>query len=125
MTRDLELIKQILLHFENKSDWGYEKDLEIDGFDKKQVAYNLQLMYESELINGEAITSNTGRIYDVLPFRLTWKGHEFLDNIKDQSRWTKIKKTVTSKGGNFSMELIKKLAFKLAEEALFNGYTKL
>jgi hypothetical protein len=121
MKRDLDLIKQILLHFENKTDWKHEENLEIDGFDKDLVAYNIQLMYESGLINGEAITSKTGRIYDVLPFRLTWKGHEFLDNIKDQSRWEKIKKLIVSKGGNFSIELIKKLAFKLAEEKLLNG----
>lgn len=121
MTRDLELIKQILLHFENKTDWKHEKNFEIEGYDSNLVAYHLQLIYEAGLINGEAITSNTGRIYDVIPFRLTWQGHEFLDNIKDQSRWTKIKKLVISKGGNFSIELIKNLAFKLAEETLFNG----
>jgi len=121
MTRDLELIKQILLYFESKTDWKHEENIEIEGFDKKLVAYNLQLMYESGLINGEAITSNTGRIYDVIPFRLTWDGHEFLDNIKDQSRWDKIKKLVTNKGGYFSIELIKKLAFKIAEEKLMNG----
>nr|WP_319999156.1 DUF2513 domain-containing protein [uncultured Draconibacterium sp.] len=121
MKRDIELIKKILLHFENKADWHYEKDLEIEGFDSNMVSYNLQLMYEAGLINAEAITSKTGRIYDLLPFRLTWEGHEFLDNIKDESRWAKMKKIIFSKGGNFSIALIKQLAIKLAEEKLLNG----
>jgi len=118
MKRDLDLIKSILLHFEDKESWAHEKDIEIEGYDKKLVSYHLSIMYEAGLINGEAITSNTGRIYDVIPFRLTWEGHEFLDNIKDQGRWKKIKETFVQKGGNFSIGLIKALAFKFAEQQL-------
>lgn len=39
MKRDLELIKQILLHFERKTDWKYEENLKIEGFDEKLVGY--------------------------------------------------------------------------------------
>jgi len=121
MKRNLDLIKEILLHFEAKEDWKYEKDFEIEGFDNKIVSYHTQIMYEAGLINGEAATSETGRIYDVIPFRLTWQGHEFLDNIKDKSRWQKIKDIVVKKGGNFSIELIKSLAIKIAEQQLLNN----
>lgn len=121
MKRDLDLIKAILEHFEAKDDWKHEKDLEIEGYDIKLVSYHLQIMFEAGLINAEAITSETGRIYDLVPFRLTWQGHEFLDNIRDKSRWKRIKQIVTDKGGSFSIELIKSLAFKLAEQQLFNG----
>jgi hypothetical protein len=43
-------------------------------------------MFEAGLINGEPVTSSTSTIYDVISFRLTWDGHEFLDNVKDNSR---------------------------------------
>jgi len=121
MKRDLELVKYILEYFENKQDWKPEENLKIDNFDDKLVSYHVDIMYEAGLINGEAITSETGRIYNVLPFRLTWEGHEFLDNIKDKKRWTKIKELVSSKGGNFSIELIKKLAYKFAEQQLLGS----
>jgi hypothetical protein len=54
----------------------------------------------------------------VLPFRLTWEGHEFLDNVKDQPRWVKIKSLLADKGGNFSFDLVKKLAIKIAWDKL-------
>lgn len=118
MKRDLDLVKAILLHFEDKEDWAHEKQIDVEGYDKKLVSYHLSIMYEAGLINCEPMTSNTGRIYDVVPFRLTWDGHEFLDNIKDQGRWQKIKETLKKKGGDFSMGLVKALAFKLAEQEL-------
>ena len=118
MKRNLELTKLILEHFENKEDWRDVRNLEIEGFLQKNVSYHVIMLYEAGFINGEAITSKTGRIYDVLPFRLTWEGHEFLDTIKDKSRWEKLKKKLKDKGGNFSYELIKKLALKLADEQL-------
>ena len=120
MKRDIELIKAILEHFEVKGDWEYEVDVQIEGYDNKIVSYHIQIMYEAGLINGEAVTSNTGRIYAVIPFRLTWLGHEFHDNIKDKSRWEKIKDIIISKGGNFSIELIKNLAIKIAEQQLLD-----
>ena len=121
MKRNLDLIKAILEHFEAKEDWRHELDLKIEGYEPKLVSYHLILMYEAGLINGEAVTSNTGRIYDFVPFRLTWQGHEFLDNIRDKNRWNKIKEIVKSKGGSFSFELIKSLAIKLSEQQLFGS----
>jgi hypothetical protein len=121
MKRNLDLIKSILEYFECKDDWNHEKDLEIENYDSKIVSYHIQIMYEAGLLNGEAVTSNTGRIYDVIPFRLTWQGHEFLDNIKDKNRWKKIKQIVLTKGGNFSIEIVKNLAIKLAEHQLLNN----
>ena len=67
------------------------------------VSYHVDLMFEAGLINGEPVTSSTSTIYDVISFRLTWDGHEFLDNVKDNSRWNKIKKYVKEKGGSFSL----------------------
>jgi hypothetical protein len=120
MKRDLELIKEILLHFESKEDWKHE-NLEIQGYEKKLVDYHLQLMYEGGLLNCEPITSEKGRIYNVLPFRLTWSGHEFLDNIREQTRWNKIKGIIKEKGGAFSIEIIKNLALRLAEKQLLGS----
>lgn len=71
MKRDIELVKRILEHFEAKTDWGGEKGLNIDGYDQKIVGYHVDIMYEAGLLNGEAISTENGRIWDVIPFRLT------------------------------------------------------
>lgn len=121
MKRDLELVKLILEHFENKTDWQGEKEVPVEGYEPKLVDYHIQIMYEAGLINAEPAVTANGRIYDALPFRLTWQGHEFLDNVKDKSRWAAIKKTIKEKGGSFSFELIKGLAAKLAEQQLLGS----
>lgn len=118
MKRDLDLVKRILEHFEEKSDWSGEKSVIIGGYEEKLIAYHIQIMYEGGLINAEPLLSENGRIHDAVPFRLTWQGHESLDNIKDESRWTKIKEIIKDKGGTFSFEVIVGLATKLAETNL-------
>jgi hypothetical protein len=117
MKRDLQLVKKILLHFEEKTDWTGEKKLTIAGYDDKLVSYHVDILFEAGLINGEPSKTKEGRIHDVLPFRLTWEGHEFLDSIRG-GRWETIMKKVRDSGGNFTFELIKKLATKLAEDQL-------
>lgn len=118
MKRDLELVRKILTHFENKENWAHEKDLKIEGYDDKLVSYHIDIMYEAGLLNGEPSKTKEGRIIDVIPFRLTWDGHEFLDNTRG-GRWEKILKKVKEKGGDFTFETVKKLATKFAEEQLF------
>lgn len=118
MKRDLNLVRLILLHFESKQDWSYEEDVAIEGYERKLIDYHMQIMHEAGLINCEPIRSEQGRLYDVLPFRLTWDGHEFLDNIKG-GRWEKIWKKVSEKGGDFAFDVVKKLATKYAEDQLF------
>lgn len=120
MERNLELVKQILEHFENKSDWTHETEPEISEYDQDLIQYHLQIMFEAGLVNCEPVKSDGGRIYKVIPFRLTWDGHEFLDNIKDNARWNVIKSKVKEKGGAFSFDLIKKLAIQLAQKHLFD-----
>ena len=81
MKRDIELVKLILEHFEAKEDWPHEKGLRIPGYELELTQYHLQIMYEAEFIDAEPIRTEKGRLYDLLPFRSTWKGHEFLDTI--------------------------------------------
>lgn len=119
MKRDLQLIKQILIYFEEKNDWKGEKEIKIEGYPDKQISYHIDILFEAGLINGEPSRSAQGRIYDVVPFRLTWEGHEFLDSIRG-GRWKKILKKVKENGGVFTLEIIKKLATKLAEEQLLS-----
>lgn len=118
MKRDLQLVREILLHFEAKQDWAYEDPVVIEGYEKKLVDYHVQIMYEAGLINGEPTKTEQERLYDVLPFRLTWEGHEFLDNTKG-GRWNKIWKKISEKGGDFAFDIVKRLATKYSEDQLF------
>lgn len=97
MKRDLDLVRKILIHFEEKTDWKNEKDLKLSGFQDKDVSYHLDIIYEAGLLNSEPILSKQGRVIDTIPFRLTWEGHEFLDNIREESTFNKIKSIIVIK----------------------------
>jgi hypothetical protein len=57
-------------------------ELGLEGRSYDQVAYHLRLLIEAKYLLGSAQVS-------AMPIvsRLTWEGHEFLDNIRDAGVW--------------------------------------
>lgn len=84
MKRDLDLIRKLLIYFEEKPGPEVEESPAIDGHDQSTVQYHLRLMYDAGLINCETKRSSSTpeRIIRVCPFDLTWEGHEFLMKVK-------------------------------------------
>jgi len=109
MKRDMELIRKILIYFENKPDDHLVKNLEIDGYDPKMVQHHLVMIFEAGFIAAEPERTNTDRVIKVYPFRLTWDGHEFLAAAKNDSIWSKTKKNVFSKVSDIPFSLLKEI----------------
>ena len=61
-------------------------------------------------------TSN--RVVCILPFELTWNGHEFLDKIRADITWNKIKNYSKEKGVALSFSVVTALTKKLIMDAL-------
>lgn len=122
MKRDMDLIRDLLFLLEDRSE---DCVLEVDsfsGYSKAEVQYHLNLMYEAGFISAEPARSSTSdRIILVLPFGLTWQGHEFLDAIRDDSIYEKVKSKIKAIGGKAGFEVIKTLAVQLALRVLTNG----
>src|SRR5215831_542469 len=78
MTRDFELIRKLLVFFDEKPDSHPVELPSIGGdYSEVQIKYHLVLMYESGFVNCEPIKSSTSdRTIRVIPFNLTWEGHE-------------------------------------------------
>ena len=89
MKRDMDLIRKILFEVEKAPysgpDWI---DLEIEGHSRGEISYQVLLLWEAGLIEG---VDASGRGSDYRPIRLTWDGHEFLEAVKDDTRWAKVK----------------------------------
>jgi len=72
-----------------------------------EVTYNLMLLIEAGSVAGNAERASSGK---VVISRLTWEGHEFLDDIRDPEIWHKTKergKAVAGVGVNFIWEIAK------------------
>ena len=69
-------------------------------------------MYEGGLLDAETVVSTTTerRLINVLPFGLTWDGHEFLDAIRDNNVAKKVKSRLGGKLADVPFVLIRELA---------------
>ena len=110
MKRDFELIRKLLFYFEEKTNTEAVEYPPIEKYDELYIKYHVLLLAQAELIDYEPELTETGRIIRVIPFNLTWKGHEFLDAIRQEKTWSKIKEIIKDKGGNLSFDVIKAVA---------------
>lgn len=93
MKRDMDLIRSLLLHMETDPlfdghSWttpATPGDIGISDHSIEEIYYHLDLLIDEGYVKGK-----TGAMEPVI-CKLTWQGHEFLDNIRDQNIWAKTK----------------------------------
>lgn len=117
MKRNWEVIRKIMLKIEALPTESDEVESgTIEGIDNDTAAYHIRLLIESGLVVGSCRNS-TG-----LPWcranRLTWEGHEFLDKIKRDTIWHKIKEQSMQRGIELSFEVIKQVAGNIIGQVL-------
>ena len=120
MQRDMDLIRKILLYIESKEDDHPIIEAPFDGYDEITFLEHYHLLYEAGLIRGETIcsTSTPDRIVKIIPFGLTWAGHDFTDSIKNDGIWNKAKDAVSSKLSGLPFDVLKAVLIGLCKEAV-------
>jgi len=110
--RDLELVRKLLLFFDEKPGPEHVQIPPIAGYDDLTIKYHLVLLHDAGLLRCEPVKSSTSdRVIYVLPFELTWDGHEFLDRIRNQHIWDEITADIRERGFlSASVDFVKKLA---------------
>ena len=105
MKRDMDLIRLILLELENSEPYQVFRP-NICGYQDKEVNYHLELLISAWLVEGEM--HYTGGMTANPNVKLTWAGHEFLDDIRTDSIWKNTKTLLSSKGvTTVSAEILK------------------
>jgi Hypothetical protein (DUF2513) len=92
--RDMELIRQLLINIEAErrfdgTRWWQIKspeDLGVGAYSDEEVGYHLNLLIDAGLVKGKGGIETIPNIN-----KLTWQGHEFVDNIKNNDVWSKVK----------------------------------
>lgn len=121
MVRNWDTVRAILLKLEAAetahTTLAFDR---LEGIRPQEVGYHMMLLKEADLIEADIAKSKTGdgAIGTALARRLTWKGHEFLDTIRDDSFWGKIKAKVKEKGFELTFETIKVAAAALIQTGL-------
>ena len=92
MKRHMDLIRAILNFAEEQGDPWFAKEIDIEGWVKKDIVYNVGLAVDEGLLDGtdESMLGPDGR--DFLIQGLTYYGHEFLDKVRSDTVWNQLKK---------------------------------
>ena len=127
MKRDMDLVRLILMEIEEKYRSTAIYNLTIDGYDTDTVAYHCKILDEAGLISDYKATYADNKIYTFVVGPLTWDGNDFLEKIRDDSRWKKVKDTISQKGLPLIIDTIKSIAnaiISAAAEGVTNSIIK-
>jgi hypothetical protein len=116
--RDMELVRKILFALEAKPVPDAIETVKIEGYDDLTVRYHLLLLAQAKLIDYEPAVTKTGRVIYVLAFNPSWQGYEFLDAVRDEAVWNRLKAQVSDKGASVPFDVLKLLAIELAKKMI-------
>ena len=119
MKRNMELVRRLLLRIE-ATDLLEQPDFTLDGDDVREIYYNLELIVQAGLVNGNGNWTGGGR-YNVAIRGLMWEGHDFLDAVRSDSIWQKVKEVAQGKGlrlNELPFELVKGLGVTILRNTL-------
>jgi DNA-binding transcriptional ArsR family regulator len=105
MKRDMELIRKILVVLEDSQQTQGVIPLEFEGYTDDQVSYHVKILAEQGII--EATDCSARREFAWRARGLTWDGHDYIDAIRDDRRWQKVKEWVKRAGKILTMETMK------------------
>ncbi|MDX9674782.1 DUF2513 domain-containing protein [Pseudomonas zeae] len=116
MKLDKDLVREILLAIE-ASDKTPDSwiNLAIESHCKDEASYHVMLLHEAGLIVAQDLCSMSD--FDWRPKRLTFRGHEFLDTIRDREVW-RLTKAGAEKAGGVSLAVMLEIGKAYGKQVL-------
>jgi Hypothetical protein (DUF2513) len=118
MKRDMELIRELMLAIESQDgDFNYESVKAI-GYDEPQIEGHLDLLIEAKLVVGEVHRFQgdplQGGFSSIPVVELSWEGHEFLENTRNESVW----KIVKEKAGSMAIGVLTQVSASVSKQQM-------
>lgn len=117
MKLNQDCVRHLLLEVESNkklgeplTEYNFKDNIIFGKYDFETIMYTLLKLKEAGYINAQ-FSWSSGKIIAWIINDITWSGHEFLDNIRDDKTWKEVKK-VASKTSSMSLTLLNKLAFQ-------------
>lgn len=112
MKRDLDLIREIMLVLEDKMEYGknfksaqFIEIMQDKTLSVEKLAYHLGLLVECGFLKAKEYKYISGEPTDYLINTITSQGQDFIDTIRQDTTWNKIKEKASSIGG-FTLPLL-------------------
>ena len=117
MKRDLDLVKEVLTFIENQNEKVNSWEIVFEDHNSKQVAYHLELLLEAGYLKGKEVVPKESGVRSWVQLSLRWKGHEFLDVLKNETSWKKIKGKMEEQGQELPFSVIKAIGIAALKSA--------
>lgn len=113
MKRDMELVRLILLNIEGTT------DVDLASYSDEQINYHQKLLYDRGFINGVAYPVLSR--WEIIDPELTWEGHDFLDDARDDRVWQEAMRQIGKNVGSVSLDVLKAVLATVATNFLTGG----
>ena len=118
MKLNKDCIRDLLLYLEDNL--SYTSDININNlkfknYTEEELVYTCERLIEADFLS--CIVSKGFEMPIIIAKNITYRGHEFLDNIRDDSVWKETKK-ITSKFASTSVQIISNVAAKVIAEII-------
>jgi len=113
MTRDMDLIRTILIEVEKLPPFQAWPSRELDGHGKEEVIAHIQLAQEAGLVEAKILPG-----VDAVILRITNSGYDFLEASKQPTLWEQAKGLVISNGLPMTIATVKTVLQTLVNDAL-------
>ena len=125
MILDKDLVREILLAVEksNHLPIGW-MDLDVPGRSKLEVSYHVRLLDEAGFIEAQDLSIASEDGFDWRPKRLTFRGHDFLETVRDNKIWG-LTKDAAHRGGTATIGFLWELGKVIAKQEIMQrtGYS--
>ena len=118
MKRDMDLVRTILLALADSDEPLWSTDLVTDEYSRDVIGYHFLILDEAGLIMASVKAAGDDPYYIAVAYRLTWEGNHFLDAVRDESIWKRVRSTIGKITGGASFEVFKTVASSLALDAI-------
>lgn len=112
MKRDYGLIREVLLKLEELTPGEtYEATkLGMEYEDEREFVYNIGLMIDAGLLEGEVVHSVVTRFQDAFILSVRWEGQEYLDTVRDPAVWSETKRRLGRFAAEVPIDVLKQTA---------------
>lgn len=110
MTRDMDLVRELLISIEQLSPGTHLFDVPPGDADPAVAYEHVRLLINAGYVDGKAIGIMGTNVGQLLISGLTWEGHDFVEAVKNDTVWSKTKAAINAQGGNATVEIVKALA---------------
>lgn len=112
MKMNHDCMRDILLHLENLNfdDLVETNSIVIKNYSHEEIVYHVEKLLEAQYLNAYNVSTMSGRGYIIKS--ITYHGHLFLDNVRPDDVWIKVK-NISKSIGTVSLEILSNTAARI------------